>query len=81
VRSLEHRTVTVSIEAAGLSTVWGGTVTLVNVHGERRTRTLDHGEATFSPDWLRSGERTFTVIYSGSSRVDAKTTIRTITVR
>jgi surface antigen len=81
VHSPEHRTVTVTIEAAGLSTVWGGTVTLVNVHGERRTRTLDHGEATFSPDWLRSGERTFTVIYSGSSRVEAKSTIRTITVK
>ena len=39
------------------------------------------GTATFSPSWLRKGERTFTVVFSGSRRVDGKTTTRTITVR
>jgi surface antigen len=77
--SAAHRTVTVSLSALGVPNV-GGTVTLVNAHGERRTRTLEHGETTFAPDWLRAGERTFTVIFSGSFRVEAKTTIRRIDV-
>ena len=79
-RSPEHRTVTVTVEADGMSTVWGK-VTLVNAHGDRRTLTLEHGQATFSPDWIYSGERTFTVIFSGSLRVEAKTITRTITVK
>jgi surface antigen len=80
VRSLSHRSLTITVTADGVTHV-GGTVTIVNAHGEKRTRTLEGGTTTFSPDWLRKGERTITVIYSGSRRVDAKTTIRRVSVK
>ena len=80
VRSQSHRSVSVSVEALGVKSV-GGTVTLVNALGNRRTRALEHGEVTFSAAWLHAGKRTFTVIYSGALRVEAKTTIRTIMVQ
>jgi surface antigen len=80
VTSRSHLSVTVSVSADDVSHV-GGTVTIVNAQGRKRTRTLEGGTATFSPSWLRKGERTFTVIFSGSPRVDGKTTTRTITVR
>jgi surface antigen len=80
VRSQTHRAVTVSVVVDGLKAV-GGTVTVYNGRGIRRTQKLVHGRATFSPDWLTSGKRTFTVIYSGSFRVDGKTVTRTVVVR
>jgi hypothetical protein len=80
VRSQTHRAVTVSVVVDGLKVV-GGTVTVFNSRGIRRTQKLVHGRATFSPNWLTSGKRTFTVIYSGSFRVDGKTVTRTVLVR
>jgi hypothetical protein len=80
VRSRHHRSLTVSVTAEGVPNV-GGTVTIVNAHGDRRTRDLVHGTVTISPDWLRAGERTFTVIFSGSRRVEARTVTRVVDVR
>jgi len=80
VKSHAHRSVTVSVVVDGMKSV-GGTVTIYNGRGIRRTQELAHGEAEFSPDWLTSGKRTFTVIYSGSFRVDGKTVTRTVVVR
>jgi surface antigen len=79
-RSHAHRSITVSVEALGVPSV-GGTVTLVSSRGERAMRALVHGQATFSPAWLRAGKRTVTVIFSGSFRVDGKTTTRVVDVR
>jgi surface antigen len=79
-RSRAHRSITVSVEALGVPSV-GGTVTLVSSRGERAKRELTNGQATFSPAWLRAGKRTFTVIFSGSFRVDARTTTRVVDVR
>lgn len=80
VRSRDHRSVTITVTADGVRTV-GGTITIRNAHGQERTRTLVGGTTTFRPSWLRKGERTFTVIFSGSRLVDARTTVRTITVK
>jgi hypothetical protein len=80
VRSLSHRSLTITVTADGVRNV-GGTVTIINAHGQKKTRTLARGTTTFSPDWLRKGDRTFTVIFSGSRRVEARTTIRTVAVR
>jgi hypothetical protein len=79
-RSTSRRSVTVSVQADGVDFV-GGTVTIYNGRGIRRTQELEHGTASFSPDWLTSGERTFTVIYSGSFRVEGRTVTRTVVVR
>jgi surface antigen len=79
-RSHSHGAVTVTIDAAGVSTV-GGRVTLVNAFGVRRTKTLVHGKATFAPQWLHAGKRTFTVVFDGSARVDGKTVGRIVRVR
>lgn len=79
-RSRAHRSVTISVEAPGVPSV-GGTVTLVGPHGERALRNVVNGQATFAPDWLRAGKRTLTVIFSGSFRVEAKTTTRVVEVR
>jgi surface antigen len=78
-KSHRHRSVTVSVVVDGMTAV-GGTVTIYNGRGIRRTQQLHHGEAEFSPDWLTSGRRTFTVIYSGSFRVEGKTVTRTVVV-
>lgn len=80
VRSLAHRALTITLTAEGVRRV-GGTVTIVNTHGQQRTRTLVGGTTTFKPSWLRKGKRTFTVIFSGSRLVAARTTIRTVTVK
>jgi len=57
-----------------------GQVTLVNVLGERRTKTLVNGPATFAPEWLHAGQRTFTVIYAGTWRVDPRTATKSLVV-
>jgi hypothetical protein len=80
VSSPAHRTVTVTVSADGVANV-GGTVTLINAHGVKRTRTLVHGTTTFRPSWIHKGQRTFTIVFSGSRRVDGKTTTRTLAVR
>jgi hypothetical protein len=79
-RSRAHRSITVSVEALGVPSV-GGTVTLVSSRGERAMRDLVNGQATFSPAWLRAGKGTFTVVFSGSFRVDARSTTRVVDVR
>ena len=80
VTSTAHRQVTVRLRAAGLPGV-GGKVTLVNAHGVRRTVALRQSTATFSPKWLYSGRRTFTVVYAGSRRVDGRTITATLQVK
>ena len=80
VRSLAHRSITVTVSAEGVRDV-GGTVTIVNAKGVKRTRPLEGGTTTFRPSWLRKGERTITVIFSGSRRVDPRTTVRTVVVK
>lgn len=80
VTSSAHRRITVRLRAAGLNEV-KGTVTLVNAHGVRRTQVLHDGKVTFSPQWLYPGRRTFTVIYDGSPRVDARTIAKTLRVK
>jgi surface antigen len=79
-RSRAHRRVTVSVAALGGRSA-GGTVTLVGSRGERAMRDLVHGKVTFSPDWLRAGRRTITIIFSGSFRVEGRTTKRVVVVR
>jgi hypothetical protein len=81
VSSTAHRRVTVSLRAAGLGSVTvRGKVTLVNADGVKSTRTLEHGRVTFGADWLRSGRRTFTVVYQGSAKVGARTLAKTVRV-
>ncbi len=79
-KSHAHRSITVSVAVDGIKAV-GGTVTIYNGRGIRRTHDLVHGRTTFSPRWLTSGERRFTVIFSGSFKVDGRTVVRTVTVR
>jgi surface antigen len=80
-RSTAHRQVTVSLRAAGLSSVVvRGKVTLVNADGAKSTRTLRHGKVTFGADWLRAGRQTLTVTYGGSAKVGDRTVLRTIKV-
>jgi surface antigen len=78
--SHDHLHVTVTVRAVGMTAVVGK-VTLVDAHGNRRTRMLDHGTTTFLPDWIRAGQHTFTVIYEGSFRVEGKTVTKTIVVK
>jgi surface antigen len=75
-----HRRLTVVVKAASVGSV-RGRVTVVNALGDRRTRTLDHGRATFGAKWLHSGERTVTVTYAGSAKVAGRTVTRTLVVR
>ena len=69
--STSHRRVTVLVRAAGVDSV-RGRVTVVNAQGEKRTRRLDHGRATFG-SWLRSGRTTLTITYVGSAKVASRT--------
>jgi surface antigen len=80
VASQDHRQVTVTVRALGVDPV-RGQVTLINAHGDRRTLTLDHGQVTFHPDWIYAGERTYTVIYEGSFKVEARTVTKTLVVQ
>lgn len=80
VASRAHRQVTVAIYATGV-TGPRGTVTLLTRSGKKMTLTLKNGKATFAPSWLHQGERTLTVVYSGSSKVHEKTTTRTVAVK
>lgn len=80
VESSDRRRATVTVRADGVRSP-AGTVTLVNARGERRTRTLERGQATFSLAWLPAGRRTLTVIYDGSRRVEARTVSRVVAVR
>lgn len=80
VRSLAHRSVTVTVLADGM-TVVRGEVTLINRQGKKRTLKLIDGKATFSPDWIYAGERTFTIMYLGSYRVEARNKIVALEVR
>jgi hypothetical protein len=80
VRSRSHRSVTVTVAALGVANP-GGTITIVNTRGERKIHRLVRGRTTFSPAWIHRGKRTFTVIYSGSPRVDGRTTIRALVVK
>lgn len=79
--SPDHRTVTVALRMADAAKVVRGQVTIVNSHGQRRTLTLRHGQATFSPTWLRAGHRTFTLIYAGSLQVDGRTVTKAVRVK
>lgn len=80
VRSTARKTVTVNVVAEGIPAV-KGQVTLVARNGARRTLTLENGTATFATDWIYTGERTYTVEYAGSPRVEARTRTVTIQVR
>jgi hypothetical protein len=80
--SPSHRRLTVVLRAAGMSSVVvRGRVAVVNADGQRRTRELVHGQASFGADWLRPGKRTVTVIYQGSAKVAARTLARTLVIK
>ena len=80
VRSLTHRTVTVTIQADGVPVV-RGEVVLISRTGARRTVALDDGRATFSPEWLYAGTRPLTISYLGSFRVEARSRSAVVEVR
>ncbi|MFL6062442.1 MAG: CHAP domain-containing protein [Marmoricola sp.] len=79
-KSLAHRSVTVSVLADGVTYVHGE-VTLIGRTGVKHTLTLVHGKATFTPSWLYAGSRPLTVTYAGSFRVEGRTQSKTVVVQ
>jgi surface antigen len=80
VKSLSHRTVTVTVRADGVPVVRGDVV-LISRTGVKHTLTLKNGSATFSPSWLYAGSRPVTLTYLGSYRVEARTQAKTVQVK
>lgn len=78
VTSSARKTVNVQVVAEGI-TAPRGTVTLVARDGTKHTLTLKDGRASFKLAWIYSGKRTYTVEYSGSSKVEARS--RTVTIQ
>lgn len=78
--SLEHRQVTVRMRALDVDQV-RGTVSLVNAGGRTVTGTLRNGQVSFVADWIRTGDRSYTVLYSGSRKVLAASRVRAVSVR
>jgi surface antigen len=78
--SSSHRRVTVTVSSSAVGAV-RGRVTVVNSLGQSRTRTLDHGQATFGADWLHAGKQTVTVTYLGSAKVAGRALTKTIRVK
>jgi hypothetical protein len=80
VKSLAHKSVTVTVLADGVRVVQGQ-VTLTGRSGATKTLTLKKGKATFALDWLYAGTRPLTLSYLGSFRVQARTQAKTVQVK